>query len=352
MRVRFSVIRAGVALASVMLAATLLTGCKNEQDTGQKPTPPPVVVSKPAERVELMPDTSEEFLRRHYIDANGFEVETRIEYRNGDKAVLKYRADQTQESYKRTAKNGTVLIEQNFAADGKSVVGGRELRPDGTLKWQTTQDSSGAVTTEVYWYDGKSVFAQTTQNPPGGAWSATYFRKDSKLWMKTSGPKTGQVTRQEVYDGGRLAVIMERNGQDVVATALRADGTAEFKQYITETASNYGGYVYSNIRYVEEFAADGKTVVRKLVMDSNGYGVTAVERTNPDGTTTVRTLRYDRTVIGEETRDANGNVISQKTIDPSEKISEKVDYRAIRSTTPDNPVQRWEYEEKYPQWRS
>jgi hypothetical protein len=352
MRVRIRATRALTAAASLLLLAGFLTGCDNK-DTGQKPTPPPVVSVKPTERVELMPDSSPEFLRRHFTDANGFEVETRIEYRNGDRAIVKFRADQTQETFKRTAKDGTVLIEQNFAADGKSIVSGRELRPDGTLKWQATQDSSGAVTTVTYWYDGKTVFSERTAATPGGAWTGTYFRKDGKIWVKRSGSTASATDREEQYTvDGKLYAVIEQKGTEMIATLYRADGTVQYKQHMVTTTSSYGsGYTYKTMATVDEFDTDGKTLVRTLVMNSGGYTVASVIHPNADGTATVRTLRWDGVVTHEEVRDSSGKIISQKNVDPAANIKEQYDYRAVREPTSDDPVNNWEMQEKYPYYR-
>jgi hypothetical protein len=336
----------------MMLLAGLLTGCgPNGSDTQHKPTPPSVV-AKPTERVELMPDTSDEFLRRHLTNSDGFEVETRIEYRNGDKAVIKFRDDQTQQSYKRVTKTGTILIEQNYALDGKSITSGQELRADGTLKWKATQDSSGAVRTLTYWWDGTTLFSDKTQSQPGGAYTATYYKKDGKLWVKRTGSKDGVVDRDEQFnDSGKLAATVERSGQNTTATLYRDDGTIQYRQHMTEVPSSYGSYTYKTMQYVEEYAADGKTLVRKLVMNSGGYSVGQVERPNADGTTTVRTLNYNGTVTHEDIRDASGKITSQKDIDPNAGVKESYDYRAVREPSSDDPVSTWNNAERYPYYR-
>jgi hypothetical protein len=337
------------------LVVGLLTGCNRSEPEAANPTPPPAVTQKPVERVELMPDTSDEYLRRHYIDANGFEVETRIEYRNGDKATIKFRSDKTQESYKRVAKNGSVLIEQNYAADGKTIVSGQELRADGTMKWKATQDAAGTVTTVTYWWDGKSVFSEKKQQMPSGAHETTYFRKDgSTVWMKKSGPTSGVVTKELQYGSdGKLQFMREKSATsiDVVTTFYRADGTAEYKQYTTERPSGYGNYTYRTLAYVEELAADGKTVVRKLHMNSSGYTVVKVERPNADGTVTVREVSYGGDVTREEKRDASGNVLDSKDYKPSDGVKESWDSRATREPYLDDPVNQWDYAERWPQYR-
>jgi len=338
------------ATVGLLLIAGLLSGCR--QDEQQKPTPPPVVVQpKPTEKIELMPDTSEEFARHHFIDATGFEVETRIDYRNGDKAVIKFRANHSQESYKRTAKNGTVLIEQNFAADGKTITSGQELRKDLTLKWKATQDASGAVTTKTYWWDGTALFSEKVQQLPSGSYQTTFYRKDGTLWGKRSGPSDGVIAHEEQFNtSGKLEFTSERNGSDIVTTLYRADGTPEYRQHMIETTSSYG-YTSRNLTSVEVLNADGKTVGRTLIMNSGGYSVSQVVRNNADGTTTVRDVTYNGTVTHEEKRDSSGKVLSQKDYSSSDGVREDWDWRATRTSSPDDPVNRWDLAERYPYYR-
>ena len=344
--------RVRLMLLATLLCAGLLAGC-GKQDSGQPhPTPkPPPVVTQPTERVELMPDGSDEYLRRHYTNAYGVEVETRIEYRNGDKAVTKYRADGSQLSFNRTAKDGTAVADKVFAADGATIVSGRELREDKTLKWTAVQDASGTVTMVTYWWDGKTVFAQTLTQT-NGAYESTYFRKDGTLWAKRFGAKSGSADREQSFDSsGKLALTLERTPQEVVVSLYRADGTVQYKQHMTERASGYGNYTYRTMGSVEELAADGKTVVRRLVMDSSGYSVGSVERPQSDGTTIVRTLNSSGNVVHEEHRDAKGGVISQRDITPADGVKEPYEWRSVRTPSIDDPVSNWDMAEKYPYYR-
>jgi hypothetical protein len=343
-----------ILAASALLAVGMLAGC-GQQDSGQKnpnPKPPQVVTQpKPTPRVELMPDDSDEYLRRHFTNANGVEVETQIEYRNGDKADVKYRADGSQLSYNRTAKDGSVVADKTFAADGKTIVSGREVREDKTLKWTASQDANGVVTMVTYWWDGKTVFANTVTQP-NGSYEATYFRKDGSLWMKRMGAQTGTVDREQSFDNsGKLAFTLEHTPQDIVATLYRADGTVLYKQHMTERKSGYGNYVNRTMLFVEEYAADGKTVERKLVMDSSGYSVDSVERPQSDGTTLVRSLNSSGAVVHEARRDANGNIVSQRDITPADGIKEPYEWRSVRTPSSDDPVNSWDMAEKYPYYR-
>lgn len=344
-------LRLTLSLTALLLAG-LLAGC-GPQDSGQQnpPPKPPPVVTRPTETLEPMPEDSEEFLRRHFTNANGIEVETRIEYRNGDKAVTKYRNDGSQLSYNRVAKDGTVVADKAFAADGKTIVSGREMREDKTLKWTAMQDANGVVTMVTYWYNGKTVFAQTVTQP-NSSYEATYFRKDGSLWMKRSGKAADVIDREQQFDNaGKLTVTLERTAQDVVSVVYRPDGTVLYKQHITERKSSYGNYVNRNVVSVDEFAADGTTLVRRLVMDSNGYNVTAVERPQADGTTLVRTLNSSGGVVSEERRDANGTVVSQRNVTSADNIKEPYEWRSVRTPSIDDPVNSWDMAEKYPYYR-
>lgn len=350
MRVRTAcTIALGVCL---LLLTGLLTGCSRQDPEPQKPTPPPVVTQKPTERIEMMPSDSEEFMRRHYIDATGVEVQTDIEYRNKDKAVIKYRGDQTQSEYQRTTKDGKVVIQRYFAADGKTVVRGQELRDDGTVKVKISQDASGAITTTTYWYDGQRVFSESVAQP-NGAYKTTYFYKNGQKWLVRSGPNTGVIATEVQYSRtGQLQFKREKSGSETTVTLYRNDGTELVRQHLVETPSQWGSYTYKTMKSVDEMSADGKTVERTLVMSSDGWSVSQVVRYNSDGTRLVRDVRYDGTVTHEEKVDANGNVLSKKDYSSSDNESESIDRSNLREPYSQDPVQNWDYQERYPQYRN
>lgn len=342
-----------IALAcGVLIMTGLLSGC-SRPDQNQKPTPPPVVVvPKPTERVEMMPSNSDEYLRRHVVDANGIEIETRIEYRNGDKATIKLRPDQTQSEYLRVTKTGQVRTEQHFAADGKTVVSGQELRDDNTMKLKISQDANGTITSVTYWYDGTRVFAEKIQQS-SGSYQTTFFFKNGQVWMKRSGPSAGIVAKEQQYTRtGTLEFTREKTSQDVTITYYRADGTVNYRQHLVEVPSQYGNYSWKTMGSIEEFAADGKTVTRKLVMSSDGYSVEKVIRYNSDGTSVVRDVRYDGTVTHEEKRDASGTVTSQKDFSSSDGVREQIDRSITREPYSQDPAQTWDTQERYPQYRN
>lgn len=340
--------------AAALLSVILLPGCSEPPRQEQKPTPPPLVNPKPRETVEMMPSSSEEFLRRHILDANGFEIETRIEYRNGDKAVIKMRPDSTQAEYRRVTKDGTVKVEQIFAADGKTVVRGQELRDDGTMKLKTSQDASGLITAVTYWYDGQRVFTEK-KHRVGGAYETTYYYKDGNVWMKRSGPADGTVDKETLYDRtGKVQFVREKKPTEVVVTVYGANGKPSHRQHVVEKPSQYGSYVNKTMLYVEEFAADGTTVTRKFVMTSDGWSLDHVVRFNDDGTTTVRKLggTYDPIVTREEQRDAAGNVTSTKTFTSSDNVREQYDRGILREQYTQDPQSTWDSQERYPNYRN
>ncbi len=339
---------------TLVIFASLIAGC-NGPDKEITPPSPQVVTPKTQETVEMMPPNSEEFLRRHFIDSTGFEVETHINYRNGEKAIVKMRPDKTKAEYRRMAKNGTVRIEQIFAADGKTVIGGHELRDDLTKKFSISQNSAGATTTVTYWYDGVRVFSEKTVSK-NGAYEITYYYKSGKKWLSRSGPSDGVVTKEAQYRrDGTKEITREPGTNETIVTRHRADGTAEYRQHIVERPSPYGGY-YTNrtVISVEEMDVDGTTVLRKLVMSDDGYSLVETVRFNADGTTTHRTVTgYYGTVTHEETRDSNGTVTSQKDYTSADNVQETYDSSSTRDYyyTPD-PTSTWDMQERYPQYRN
>lgn len=346
--------RASATILALVLAggALLVSGC-NRKDPEPNPTPPKVVVGQPREVIEMMPSTSDEAIRRHFFDSNGFEYETHIEYKNKDKAIIKMRPDNTRAEYERRNRTGTVVTHHVFAADGQTIVRGHELRDDGTLRLKVDQDSRGVRTTLTYWYDGKTLFSQRTQKPTG-EYDEVFHYKDGKKWSTRSGSTGSSDVKETVYRrDGSVEFKREKKGTKITVTAYRSDGTASYRQHLTENSSQWGGsWSYNVLTSVEEFAADGRTVVREFDMSSDGYSVEKVTRHNDDGTSTVRTIDWYGNVEHEDKLDADGNVTSSKDFTPSDNVRETYDRSMVREVQSPDPPSQWSMQERYPSMRN
>lgn len=160
-----------------------------------------------------------------------------------------------------------------FDADGKTELGRRYFREDGTL---------AAVSDEVtnlyvqYRADGKTP--RYEQRYDGKDYHATYFRPDGKTpwWTLNYGDWTGRVhfdrqgnpvemrfTRKHVVKG----FSMGSNDPPFLHyhdEYQRADGTLEYRQSWYQMWDASSGEFCSALGRVEVFAPDGKTLVRDI----------------------------------------------------------------------------------------
>lgn len=347
--------KSAVTVMSLALLSTIfLAGCDNNSNPPAKPKPGPTLPQPPKEQVELMPESSGEVLRRHIYNPVGLEVETEIQYRNGTKGVVKYRDNGTQLSYKLTDKDGNVRIDRQYGNDGKSLVGGFELREDNTQKLKVETTPGGVVTTTTWWFDGTRVFSVETRQP-NGSWEAVYYAKNGKVWSKRSGTTAGVTDVDELYEmpSGNLEVKRVRKSATVTEiTRYRSDGTARYMQTVAEKANSWGG-VSSQVESVVEFAADGKTVTRKLISKSGSpWDLEQTLTYKSDGTVVRKTFRPNGYVDKEEVLDASGNVTSTKTYAPSDRVSESFDTSMFYSQYRRDPVSSWQQQEDNPYYRS
>lgn len=339
-----------VAIAA--FALLFLSGCndtdKPSTDPGtNQPSPKPNTPYR-REKIEPMDESTGELSRRHIYDELDREVETQINYRNGESATHKYREDGSTKEYVLRAKGGALKQRKVFDIDGKTVIEGLESRSDGTTKWTMEKLPDGSTKTVTYWYDGKRVFSEEIKKP-NGTWQTTYFRKSGKVWVKKSG--TGSKT--EVEDQ------FDRNGLQTSRTEFISDsknivtvynnGKPEARQTWRVERNSWSG-TYQTLEEVEELDASGK-VTRKLTMDGGGWDVKQTETFNPDGTRVVRTLRYDGTISKEETFDKSGKSTNVKEYKDDERTTEKIDRQLLRRSYPDDAYNSWNLQEYYPYYR-
>jgi hypothetical protein len=358
-----------LAFGAAFALAALLTGCGKDDKEADKKNPPPIVVrspSCPAEKIEPGDESTPVQSTRHVYDQRTcIEVEQQVFYRtthNNEDIFL--RPDGTKLSSHLENSRGTVLHEVKYAADGKTVVEGYHNRDDGTrLKTITHDDKANTTTTVTCWWDGQSVFSTQVVNADG-SFTNEMHHKNGAIWMKRTGTSSGVVTREETFDtNGVLQFVSEpQPGAMTLVTGYRPDGTMKSKQTFYVSTYYYGGGGQQRtLISVEEYAADGKTLARKITTGAtnSGYGYwygggypDTVETHNADGTTVVHKVRYDGRVSHEEIRDATGKVTSQKdwTWSDTDAPTEKIDSSLITYSVAD-PQQTWSQTEQSSQFR-
>lgn len=348
----------GAGVLALALAFVVgLSGCNSDKT----PEPQPVKPAQPLpthekEKVELRPVESGEVIRRHIFDASGVETETRIEYANGDKGVIKLRADGTIERFTVTKSDGKLKVDKLVAADGETVIGGKQMRDDNTVILTWTQLPDGNVKLTAYWWDGKRVFAEQVVRKDGTV-DTVYTRKNGKRWGHKVHNAKGEVLTSEEHDAdGNLQSRRENTaGGGWETTHYRKDGTAAYKQVVKNLPNQYGSTSMS-LAEVLEYKADGKTVQRQIIPDNMNYGQQLKETTtyNDDGTLTVRAIRsgYENIIDKETVKDKTGKVISEKEY-KDEVVREEVERERLNLYNyKQEPTNVWQYAERYEQWRN
>lgn len=339
-----------LVLPVVAFALLTLSGCSND-DSSTEQKPPQAGPTQPyrREKVEPMAENTGELARRHIYDELDREIETHISFRNGERASYYFRDNGTAREYVLVAKNGDVKTRKVYGADGKTVVEGKESRSDGTCKWILELQKDGSSKTTTYWYDGKRPFSVEVRRPDG-TFEISYFRKSGSLWMKKTG--TGdKVAAEDHFDRtGAQTVRIQNPSPDVSIVTVYSGGKAVARQTYKVEPTSWGSASHT-LQTVEELDPAGK-VTRKLKMNYSGWSVEQTETFNPDGTRTVRELRWDGTVKKEETFDGSGKSTKVKEYkDEDEKVTETIDRSLMQRNYPDNPENSWQLQESYPYYR-
>ena len=345
-----------LSLSATILTALLLVGCdsdKNESKEAQVAPAKTAVASKPApvrkETTELMPESSNEFSRRHVADEYGRKIELHTRFRNGDEGSKFFRESGGLKEEILKDKSGAVKQQLVYARDGKTVVSGMEARKDGTSKWKLEQKADGSSTKTTYWYDGTRVFSVELTRPDGSI-EHSFFRKDGSLWVKKSGKNASSLVADQ-FD--RAGVLQTR-------TVLLPDGKQEVTRFEKDVAtvrqiwqlekSAWSSYTSWNLTRVDELGADGK-VTRTLIPNSGGYSVRETWTPTADGGKLVKRLRWDNSVEVEEMIDKDGQSVSKKDV-TERGTPEKIDSGNLRRIENSDPLENWQGQEDYPYRRN
>lgn len=326
------------ALAGVAVLALLLSGCGKSDDSSQKDdsTPASNAPAVRMPRVEFMPADSDERLRRHiYGGKDGqTEVEVDIEYRDGRTAALYLREDGTLKEAREFYSGARGIKQDNiYDADGKTVRAHQEFNDTGRLHLDRELLKDGSTRTTTYYDDGKTP-VKVELSLPDTTLDTTWYRKDGSLWAK-SHQVAGTVVRVECYTGGKLVQLREYANDQQTITVYRDDGTVAYKQYWVKGGAGFW-YPYA-LHSVDEYAPDGKTIQRTVVLDDNGSTAVRTEIYDNSGAKVeVHQLRDDGTVDKEQKLDVHGKVVSTQI--PKKPVSEPLDQTRLKEPAFDRPT--------------
>jgi len=299
---------AGLALVAFLTLP--LAGCKDEEAP-----PPPPQVNQPAQpkyivKVIPKPDESDELQRIYTYLPDGVTLhKLEIQYRrDGRTQVQYYRTDGTvkevQEMHPHTTK---VKSSTRMAADGTTKVDETTYRMSGDLDSVTEFKADGTARTLRYRNGGKRLLAEIDKAADGKKTSVYYHQDGKTVWANTVEQPNGD-SKVETFrmDGTRdqdREVFVDR----MVVTVYGADGKVQYKQLWSGYRYSYSSYRYYTLTNVEEFAADGTTVQRVLEFERYGSRnikkATDIVNGKPAKT---RYFRYDGTLEREEAVNADG----------------------------------------------
>ena len=323
-------LRCTASAAALALMCFSLTGCgDNKTETPTQPEPPQAKVTL---KIEARPESSGEQTRIHKIDELGRELEVEIAFRDKTKGWEIYNPDSgALVEVKRTHTNHKVL-QLHIKYKGGKIVWEERYYPNGKLQQSRVWHKNGDRELRQYVNDGTTELTRLLIRQDGsGQW--IQYRQDwqsrtvkgiaqSFTWT-ANGDSTREMYNQA--DGTTLISRSEKNGDNLVVSGLRADGTLLYKQYHKSSGdeqSRRNSFLPPWIlQKVELYSADGKTIEREFHYDGSlpyPYCPSSVHFPMPGGgkrvvECTPNPQTSEAEVTGEKIFDASGNLVSEQT---------------------------------------
>lgn len=373
---------AAIAGACFLLSFTGCSGNNGDAQTSLSQRAPSALPS-----VILKPQPAGEEVRFVTYGPDGkMAKETRIEYVNGNTAMLYHRGDGTVRErieHYRQDKNGNRALRATtlYDADGKTVLYDRTLYPDGI----TTERTATLIGKERYELnqfhkDGKTLFrrrlvergrlsqdeefrgdgtrSKLTEKDSNGS-SVTEFAKDGATRVMTTFTPDSRYApvRRVIYGADGLeAMRVEYSSNQIKVDYLRHDGTLEqvrtFSSYEWEVTvydtngkplflQKWRGQIKDKnwldiekpvLSEVEEFAPDG-TVKRRITFYPDGVTPKTVKLPAPGNyaSGTYRYFREDGTLEKEEVKESWDKVTSTKEYEQKDGVKEAVPPELLKS---------------------
>lgn len=318
----------GLVLA---LLGCVLVGC------GQAPPPAVKPVQPPGERfkVELQDEKSPVASRRTYYNEMDVKTRAEIEYRDKSAGGETYSptTGKVIERWRTYAGKTQVKEREKFDAKGE-VVSMVMYHADGKPWKEMQRQKDGGYKLVEHWSTG-ILMSELLVRADGSAERLSY--SDDGRWIegRTVVHANREIDSWDYFDAAgkvKSHSHWQTNGnQDV--KHFRQDGTVSHRQWwhilrnfdLAGGARSHRGWVLDK---VEEYAADGKTLTRRLLLNDGPTDVNGVREAqvhNADGSYTVRQLT-DNQVDQEETFSADGKSTGVTTYDAdNERPVEDID---------------------------
>ncbi|MBY0548627.1 MAG: hypothetical protein K2W95_15255 [Candidatus Obscuribacterales bacterium] len=341
----FQQIAGTIAIAGVWCAAVVLLTSDFSPSRVRKESNTIAVVR---ERVEARDEATGEESRVHRFSEDGQRTQMEVKFKDKTTGLVHFnvmgRPGKIEEQYP----DGSMQV--FYLRPNGSLAKRQSFRKDKTLKSETLPAAENAALTTVYGDDGKTV-VRTEQQWQDGAVETVTFRQDGRtpeLRYKTLDKDGNKATLTTYDDSGKVVTVenIERDGNNgscgdpmchecggemsITMTRYRADGSIWVK--------GQWNYSYGNvsINSLEEFAKDGKTLVKRITSinetlpdestknDNTAY--TKVEKFESGKLQSVRLLRSDNTVAREETAGSDGKLGAPTFNKKDTQVKEEVNY--------------------------
>lgn len=243
---------------------------------------------KPAERVEMMDVSTNEWIERHFPGANGKDERTQVIFRDKNVGWRYYRPDGTLSELQIFNPEGVKLVHLFYSPRGQMPVSGFERRNDGTMRREVIDLGNNMVQTRVFWQDGVTLFSVQERGVDEYTAKTVYFHDNGKLWAEQEGNLYGYANKEAQYDrdGNPVRFYEWRGAYDGIVKHFRPDGTLRYVQHYApfeyEMPDEHGPSMVKERRlsYVEEF--DGsERVTRRITMVPGGHQIDFVEVLRP-----------------------------------------------------------------------
>lgn len=322
------------------LGVLSLAGCGPEDGKSSPPDANPPKQTEPAppvtiDKVELQPDSSDEFQRVHRYLPNGSKVSMRIDYRDGSSKEEFYRPDGTVGEVKEFhAVVDKLKSVTKYDQKGKPL-STTMYRVSGVLEAEVEYRADGSQKITMYRIDGKRLHS-ITESRADGSKSTVYYQKDgTTLWAKAEWPNSREVV-VEYFDKNGVhtqTTVKDSNNRDI--TVFDPSGKALYKQYwdgYWNPNSTYYYYQSYQLESVEEFDSDGTTIKRRLHVERySNNRVTKIEYFDKGNPVKEQVLNRDGSVKSERTLQDDGSWLDNTN--------------PLQNTMPDPPVDRSKFDE-------
>lgn len=323
-----------LAFAALCLTV-LVSGCG---ETPRKTLSAPVTPAA-KERIvtELQPESSPEVsIRKYYNEADEL---VRVETNFRDKSVggESYFPDGKVKERWRTYDNSSQVKERTtFQNDGKTVETSLSYHRNGKVWKDLRLQKDGAYRVTQYWESG-IIMSDLLVRVDGTAERLSYSEDGKYVDRKTIVHASGEL---ESWDynakGGVTARSHWSKKGDQTVEYFREDGKVSHRQwwrilrnFDTTRERSHRGWV---LEKVEEYAADGKTTTRRIVLADGPRDVNAISQVEilaANGERTVRTLVDGENVSREEQYNAKGDLVSSTDYQDDERPVETVDKKLL-----------------------